>query len=289
MKRILIFCLSILSCFLLVACNKEITISPLEDKYYGHSEIIELNVETFNTLLDKKESFGIFIYQPMCAASIDFENILSDFSYKQQITFYKLQFKDMKETQLSKHIEFCPSFVIYQDGKMVDYLDASSDDDVDYYLSVDGFEKWFSTYIELRTPDYIEEEIIEDIETDVEKDNKSTIDIDDLTYDENKINVYLFYGDGCTHCEDEMAYFESIEEEYGDLFTLNTFEVWHNENNEQIYREFSKIMNDEIGGVPYTIIGDKSFSGFGAPYEDMILETIISQHKNSYDVYFSNN
>ena len=52
---------------------------------------------------------------------------------------------------------------------MVDYLDASSDDDVDYYLSVDGFEKWFSTYIELRTPDYIEEEIIEDIETDVEK------------------------------------------------------------------------------------------------------------------------
>lgn len=289
MKRILIFCLSILSCFLLVACNKEITISPLEDKYYGHSEIIELNVETFNTLLDKKESFGIFIYQPMCAASIDFENILSDFSYKQQITFYKLQFKDMKETKLSKHIEFCPSFVIYQDGKMVDYLDASSDDDVDYYLSVDGFEKWFSTYIELRTPDYIEEEIIEDIETDVEKDNKSTIDIDDLTYDENKINVYLFYGDGCTHCEDEMAYFESIEEEYGDLFTLNTFEVWHNENNEQIYREFSKIMNDEIGGVPYTIIGDKSFSGFGAPYEDMILETIISQHKNSYDVYFSNN
>ncbi len=289
MKRILIFCLSILSCFLLVACNKEITISPLEDKYYGHSEIIELNVETFNTLLDKKESFGIFIYQPMCAASIDFENILSDFSYKQQITFYKLQFKDMKETKLSKHIEFCPSFVIYQDGKMVDYLDASSDDDVDYYLSVDGFEKWFSTYIELRTPDYIEEEIIEDIETNVEKDNKSTIEIDDLTYDENKVNVYLFYGDGCSHCEDEMAYFESIEEEYGDLFTLNTFEVWHNENNEQIYREFSKIMNDEIGGVPYTIIGDKSFSGFGPPYEDMILETIISQHKNSYDVYFSNN
>ena len=289
MKRILIFCLSILSCFLLVACDKEITISPLEDKYYGHSEIIELNVETFNTLVDKKESFGVFIYQPMCAASINFENILSDFSYKQQITFYKLQFKDMKETKLSKHIEFCPSFVIYQDGKMVDYLDASSDDDVDYYLSVDGFEKWFSTYIELRTPDYIEEEIIEDIETDVEKDNKSTIDIDDLTYDENKINVYLFYGDGCTHCEDEMAYFESIEEEYGDLFTLNTFEVWHNEKNEQIYREFSKIMNDEIGGVPYTIIGDKSFSGFGPPYEDMILETITSQHKNSYDVYFSNN
>jgi len=61
MKRILIFCLSILSCFLLVACDKEITISPLEDKYYGHSEIIELNVETFNTLVDKKESFGNYI------------------------------------------------------------------------------------------------------------------------------------------------------------------------------------------------------------------------------------
>ena len=45
-------------------------------------------------------------------------------------------------------------------------------------------------------------------------------------------------------------------------------------------------MGDEVSGVPYTIIGEKTFSGFSETYEKDILDAIKNQYQNSYDVYF---
>ena len=47
-------------------------------------------------------------------------------------------------------------------------------------------------------------------------------------------------------------------------------------------------MDDEITGVPYTIIGNKSFKGFSERYEEEMLVAIKEQYKDSYDVYFDN-
>ena len=51
--------------------------------------------------------------------------------------------------------------------------------------------------------------------------------------------------------------------------------------------QFAKKMGDKPQGVPYTIIGNKSFNGYGEQYNNDIINAIISQYKNSYDVYFS--
>ena len=45
------------------------------------------------------------------------------------------------------------------------------------------------------------------------------------------VNVYLFYGDGCPHCENAMKFFSSIEEEYGDKFNLIKYETWNDRRN----------------------------------------------------------
>ena len=41
----------------------------LEDNYYGKSKIIEIDKDKLEDLIDDKESFALFIYQPACVNS----------------------------------------------------------------------------------------------------------------------------------------------------------------------------------------------------------------------------
>ena len=48
----------------------------LEEKYYGQSGIKEITENELEKLREEKESFAVFIYQPMCVTSSDFEEVL---------------------------------------------------------------------------------------------------------------------------------------------------------------------------------------------------------------------
>ena len=85
--------------------------------------------------------------------------------------------------------------------------------------------------------------------------------IEDITYDKNKVNIYFFYGEGCSNCEKEIKTLELLQEQYGEYFNLYTFEVWYNKDNLKIAKNFAQNMGDELKGVPYTIIGDQSYLG----------------------------
>ena len=105
----------------------------LEDKYYGNSEFTTIESNDLNKLMNDKESFALFIYQPACVTSSEFEQILYDFTKSNNIKIYEIAFSDIKDTKLSKSIKYYPSFAIFNKGKMVDYLDAESDNDLKYY------------------------------------------------------------------------------------------------------------------------------------------------------------
>lgn len=152
-KRILyivitfLFFLIFISFFLF---HKKENAFSLEAKYYGNSEMIEIQMDEFNKLIDEKESFAIFIYQPMCITSIDFENVLNDFLRENQISIYKIAYSDIKNTNIGKFVRYYPSFIIYEKGKMIDFLEADKDEDVTHYTSKDGFQKWFTKYVKLK-------------------------------------------------------------------------------------------------------------------------------------------
>ena len=83
-----------------------------------------------------------------------------------------------------------------------------------------------------------------------------------------------------------MQFFESIEKEYGKYYNLYKFEVWHNDENARLFNIFANAMGDNAQGVPYTIIGEHSFIGFGENYKEEFIKTIEEQHKNNFDIYF---
>lgn len=282
MKKVVTVLLIISICFLIVGCDKNKTFS-LNQKYYETSEFSELSTKKFAKLIKNKESFALFIYQPLCTNSYEFNKLLTSFAEKYQISFYKMAFSDMKETKMANDIKYYPSLVIFKKGKIVDFLDADSDDDKENYKNIEDFEKWFSSYVKLPEPQSITNN---SNEKKVDPEMKIDAKLNNVKYDKNKVNIYFFWGDGCPHCEEEFAFFDSIKTEYGDYFILNTFETWKNKDNKKLLTQFAGAMGDEVSGVPYTIIGNKTFKGYGKNMESDFLKAIKEQYKDSYDVYF---
>ena len=261
----------------------------LEDKYYGGSDFIEIKTSDLEKLIDDKESFALFVYQPACVTSANFEQILKDFSNSNNIEIYKIAFSDIKDTSLSKYIKYYPSFAIFNKGNMVSYLDANSDNDLKYYESKDEFQKWFTSFVLLKDTDNSNSSENENVTEESENTKEETpteINLENVTYDKNKVNIYFFWGSTCPHCKAEFAFFDEIKEEYGDYYNLYTYEVWENPDNEKIMNEFADALNEEVTGVPYTVIGDVSFTGFGESSKEKFIETIKNKHQNSSDVYF---
>lgn len=122
----------------------------LEDKYYGKSSITQITIDELNKLIENKESFGIFINQPMCTNSYEFNKVLISYTEKYKISFYTMSFSDVKTTSLGKHVKYYPSFAIYNKGEYINHLRADKDEDLKYYKSVKNFNDWLTKYINIK-------------------------------------------------------------------------------------------------------------------------------------------
>lgn len=115
------------------------------------------------------------------------------------------------------------------------------------------------------------------------KDNKE-IKLTDMTennisYSKEKINIYLFYGEGCPHCEELKNYLNSLDNKEKSYFDIYTFEVWNNSTNQQFMKESAKSLNKEVSGVPFLIIGNRTFEGYNESMNIKIKKTIKTEYK----------
>ena len=111
-------------------------------------------------------------------------------------------------------------------------------------------------------------------------------DLSNYKEDKNKVNVYLFRGSSCGHCLDAVVYFSSIAKDFGQYFNLKSYEVWANSDNSDLMQKVADKLDDEVNGVPYIVIGNKSWSGFTDSYGEEMKEVIKEQYdKDSKDRY----
>ena len=95
--------------------------------------------------------------------------------------------------------------------------------------------------------------------------------------EDNKVNLYLFHGDGCPHCKDERNWLEGIKREYKNKLNVYYFEVWYNADNVKLMDKVREEFNIKESGVPLTIIGGKYFSGFN-PSTAVNIENKIKEY-----------
>lgn len=93
------------------------------------------------------------------------------------------------------------------------------------------------------------------------------------------IIIYEFYGDGCGYCAASFEWFESIEEEYGDYFDLQKYEVWGSKENSDLMDEVAEAFGDSPKGVPYIVIGEHTFNGFDESDGTTLLELIMEEYE----------
>lgn len=96
--------------------------------------------------------------------------------------------------------------------------------------------------------------------------------------EDKEVNVYLFRGEGCPHCQEAEEFFDSIEEEYGQFFKLVDYETWYDTDNAELLEKVAEARKEDVEGVPYIIIGDKSWSGYASSYNESIIETIKAEY-----------
>ena len=99
-----------------------------------------------------------------------------------------------------------------------------------------------------------------------------------------KVNVYLFYGDGCPHCS---ALEEYLDENYSNDKDVKVYkyEVWNDVTNQELGKKVEDVTGEEAKGVPYFVIGKEVMQGYSAGdvWEKKVDKAIEEAKKINYN------
>ena len=147
MKKVLL----IITIFMMFGCTKKIEKFYLADKYYNVGEYITVNSDELEQI--KNDSMIIYTYNNYCNLPIHCETIFKEFMEENKIDFISIPYDEFKKTSFNKEISYAPSVLIVNQGKIVNYLKADSDNDYDKYQKVDVFKEWLEEYVYLKAAD----------------------------------------------------------------------------------------------------------------------------------------
>lgn len=119
----------------------------LTKKYYKSGNYIEVGSEQLEKL--KKDTYVLFTYNSYCNLKIPCETIFKKTMEKYKIDFLSTPFVEFKKTKFYKKVNYAPSVLIVSKGKIISYLDANKDSDLEKYQDDKKFEKWLQKYIKL--------------------------------------------------------------------------------------------------------------------------------------------
>ena len=137
MKKVLL----LIVLLLITGCKSEKIY--LSDKYYNEGNYI--SVKSLDGL--EKDSYVLYTYNYYCSFKIPCEKVFKEYMEKYKIDFISMPFEYFKQTSFYKKVKFGPSVVIIKEGKIIAYLDADKDEDLEKYQDSKKFEEWINNYI----------------------------------------------------------------------------------------------------------------------------------------------
>ncbi len=100
--------------------------------------------------------------------------------------------------------------------------------------------------------------------------------------DGKDMNIYLFHGQECPHCEEERQFLDSYLKKHPNIH-LYSYEVWHNDENQEKLNGVKKLLDDKSPYIPYLVVGNNVIVGFVEDYTDeVIVNTINYYQANNY-------
>ena len=105
-----------------------------------------------------------------------------------------------------------------------------------------------------------------------------------MTYakEDDKITLYLFHGDGCPHCAEEMEYLETLQKNHPNLEIVK-YEVWYDEENAELLEKINQAFEITRTGVPTNVIGHTVIMGFSSTIATKLDRAVSYYEKEKYD------
>ncbi len=103
--------------------------------------------------------------------------------------------------------------------------------------------------------------------------NDTVYKVVDKKIEEGKVNIYFFHRTSCPHCKKENKFLDEMEAKYKDI-NIYRYEVSSSSENSKYLKEVKTLFEEKSNGVPYTVIGDKTFLGYNEYVGDKIEKTI---------------
>ena len=144
--------LVLLSFLLLMGCSKkeefDVNKVTLDSNFYNKGEFIDIKNDYL--INENPTNYILFVYNSYCTLKIPCEDIFKEYMKKEKIDFLSMNIEEYKKTDLYVTVKYAPTVIVVSDKKIVAYLDAESDDDLDKYQDVNEFGSWINKYINVK-------------------------------------------------------------------------------------------------------------------------------------------
>ncbi len=87
------------------------------------------------------------------------------------------------------------------------------------------------------------------------------------------VRMFVFWGEGCPHCDDQKPFLRELEQRYSDL-EIREFEVFRTNAHHQLFIALSIAHGIEPGSVPTTFVGGRAWVGDGPQIRREMEQTI---------------
>ena len=97
------------------------------------------------------------------------------------------------------------------------------------------------------------------------------------------INFYIFYGSTCGYCQKLHNYTAELEKDktMNSKFRIVDYEVWGNQDNNNLMTKVGTYFNFDVDGVPFYVIGDQYFTGFSSETSpEQIVKAINEEYED---------
>ena len=119
----------------------------LSDKYYNQGAYIDIVAKDMDKL--KNDTYLLFVYNQFCNFKIPCDEIFQKVMNEHKVDVLSMSIDEYKNTSYFNTVRYAPTIIVISKGKVLAYLDANKDEDLDKYQSPDDFEKWLTEHVYL--------------------------------------------------------------------------------------------------------------------------------------------
>ncbi len=145
-RSIIIITLALLALVLIAGVGifawQKATRVKLSPEFYQQSKLEQISADDLGQLAEQKKSFLVFVSQPNCRTADDLRKIIQEYLSQSKLTVFETAFSELKTSNLAPEVKFYPSVIIFQNGKVKDFLRADASEDAKAYTTLDGFADW---------------------------------------------------------------------------------------------------------------------------------------------------